>query len=142
MTMSRMTAPPVLPNRHLRRGRVRTAGAGKADPMRPACRRAQAPERWSYEKRITRRDEASKREVGSLRDLRRPVPPAFPSANMDEWGDPASAVRLRKLAETIAAVTRNVKRHRDARMGTAIQHSEQDLRYLHAELYVGRFGFE
>ena len=52
-----------------------------------------------------------------------------------------SAQRLRKLAETIAALTRNAKRRRDSIMATAIEHWEQDLEFLYYEFYVEKFYF-
>ncbi|MBM1170209.1 hypothetical protein [Microvirga arabica] len=69
------------------------------------------------------------------------LPPLFPSRYLDEWDAPGTALRLRKLAETIASLTRNAKRRRDARMETAIQHWEQDLRFLYEKFYVGAFRF-
>lgn len=73
--------------------------------------------------------------------FRRPLPPAFPRAYMDEWHEPDTALRLRKLAETIAAITRNARRRRDSLMVTAITHWEQDLRFLYDQFYVGTFQF-
>jgi hypothetical protein len=70
-----------------------------------------------------------------------PLPPLFPRRYLDEWDAPGTALRLRKLAETIASLTRNAKRRRDARMETAIQHWEQDLRFLYEKFYVGAFKF-
>ncbi|MBB3020406.1 hypothetical protein FHR70_003487 [Microvirga lupini] len=69
------------------------------------------------------------------------LPPLFPRRYLDEWDAPGTATRLRKLAETVASLTRNAKRRRDARMETAIQHWEQDLRFLYEKFYVGTFRF-
>jgi len=69
------------------------------------------------------------------------IPPVFPHRYLDEWGDPGSAHRLRKLAETLAALTRNAKRRRDSIMATAIEHWEQDLEFLYYEFYVEKFQF-
>ncbi|OYU51940.1 MAG: hypothetical protein CFE27_08710 [Alphaproteobacteria bacterium PA1] len=41
------------------------------------------------------------------------LPPVFPKQYLQEWGLPSSSVRLQKLAEAIAAFTRNAKRRRD-----------------------------
>jgi hypothetical protein len=71
-----------------------------------------------------------------------PIPPAFPPAYLNEWGKPGSSARLRKMADTIAALTRNAKRRRDARMMMAIRDWERDLEYLYLELYVGHFQFD
>ena len=70
-----------------------------------------------------------------------PIPPMFPSEYLNEWGAPGTARRLRKMAETIAAFTRNAKRRRDARMATAIDHWEEDLGHLYYEFYVEKFHF-
>lgn len=69
------------------------------------------------------------------------IPPAFPAAYLNQWGDPGSAVRLRKIAESIAAFARNAKRRSDSRLDQAIADWESDLEYLYLEFYVGRFGF-
>ena len=70
-----------------------------------------------------------------------PIPPVFPDSYLDEWGDPSSAARLRKMAEAIAAFTRNAKRKRGSRMQAAIKDWERDLEFLYNEYYVGHFGF-
>jgi hypothetical protein len=67
--------------------------------------------------------------------------PIFPKEYLAEWDSPGTASRFRKLAETIAALTRNAKRRRDALFETAVEHWEQDLRFLYDRFYVGTFGF-
>lgn len=69
------------------------------------------------------------------------IPPAFPRSYLAEWGAPASAGRLKKIAECIASFTRNAKRRRDDRLDLAIMDWEHDLQFLHDEYYVGRFRF-
>jgi hypothetical protein len=69
------------------------------------------------------------------------VPPVFERSYIKEWATPKSPARLQKMAETIAALTRNAKRRRDARMGSAIKDWEQDLEFLYYEYYVGHFRF-
>ncbi len=69
------------------------------------------------------------------------VPPIFVASYATEWGRPKSAERLRKMAETVAALVRNAKRRRDARMGSAIKDWESDLEFLYFEYYVDRFHF-
>ncbi len=69
------------------------------------------------------------------------LPPAFPRSYLAEWSAPASAGRLRKIAESIASFTRNAKRRRDDRFDLAISDWEHDLLFLHDEYYVGRFRF-
>lgn len=69
------------------------------------------------------------------------IPPAFPKPYLDQWGDPGTAQRLRKIAESIAAFARNAKRRSEDRLDQAIADWESDLEYLYLEFYVGRFGF-
>lgn len=53
----------------------------------------------------------------------------------------SSAQRLQKLAETIAALTRNAKRRNAARMDKSIREWESDLAYLKRRYDEGRFSF-
>ena len=69
------------------------------------------------------------------------IPPVFPHEYLNEWSDSGTPQRLKKLAETIAALTRNAKRRRDSRMATAVMHWEQDLEFLYYEYYVEKFHF-
>lgn len=69
------------------------------------------------------------------------LPPVFPKSYLNEWGDPKSPVRLRKMAETIAAFIRNAKRRRDAGMARSINDWSEDLRFLYLEYYLEKFGF-
>ncbi|MER9330612.1 hypothetical protein [Mesorhizobium sp. M0488] len=57
-----------------------------------------------------------------------------------EWAAPGTDGRLRKMAYTIAALTRNAKR-RGILMEYAVADWESDLNYLHDTYYVGRFDF-
>lgn len=58
-----------------------------------------------------------------------------------EWAEPESPARLRKMAETIAALVRNAKRRGGGRLGQATAEWEADLRYLRDTFYIGRFAF-
>jgi len=69
------------------------------------------------------------------------LPPVFPQAYMSSWGDPKSATRLRKLAESIASFVRNAKRRRDYKMDDAIRDWESDLKFLYDRYYLGYFSF-
>ena len=69
-----------------------------------------------------------------------PLPPVFPKVYMSEWSRPGAPARLQKLAETIAALTRNAKR-KDSSMMAAIADWEADLEYLFETYYRGRFRF-
>lgn len=61
---------------------------------------------------------------------------------LNEWGDPSTAKRLRKLAESIAAFTRNAKRQNKSSFSKAIQDWEADLAYLKQTYYDGHFSFQ
>ena len=69
------------------------------------------------------------------------LPPAFPKDYMDEWGANTSAVRLQKMAVSIAAFVRNNKRRKIGDYADAIREWESDLRWLYTEYYVGKFRF-
>jgi len=66
----------------------------------------------------------------------------FPDEYRLSWGGNASAARLRKIAYTIAAMTRNFKRRDLAVLERAIGEWEADLQFLHDAYYVGKFTFE
>jgi hypothetical protein len=61
---------------------------------------------------------------------------------MKEWGSPKSTSRLKKLAEALAAFTRNAKRNYNADYSQAIEDWQHDLDYLYHEYYVGHFHFD
>jgi hypothetical protein len=69
------------------------------------------------------------------------VPPVFPDEYVSDWAEPTSVGRLQKMAETLAALTRNARRRRDAQMDSAIKDWESDLEFLYYEYYVGKFHF-
>ena len=71
----------------------------------------------------------------------RELPPVNSKSYMEEWCQPNSSGRLKKLAETIAALARNAKRRNDNSMRYAIMHWEEDLDFMYEELYVNRFQF-
>ncbi len=60
---------------------------------------------------------------------------------MEGWGSPNTTARLQKIAESIAAFTRNAKRNRGHDYSEAITNWEGDLGYLYDEYYVDRFRF-
>lgn len=72
---------------------------------------------------------------------RQPLPPMDDTAYEYEWGDPQTAQRLQKLAETIAALTRNARRRNNPNLRIAINDWEADLAYLKQNYYDGRFSF-
>ena len=69
------------------------------------------------------------------------LPPVFEPAYLKEWGSPGSARRLQKMAETLAAFSRNAKRKKSAQMGSAIKSWDQDLLFLYENFYIDRFYF-
>lgn len=60
---------------------------------------------------------------------------------MDCWDSPETADRLKKMAETLASLTRNAKRRRDADFSMAISDWESDLNYLYHKYFVDHFKF-
>ena len=68
------------------------------------------------------------------------IPPVFPVEYINQFGKPSSSNRLQKIAESIAAFTRNAKR-KSHDMHAAIQDWEEDLNWLYHTFYVGRFKF-
>lgn len=60
---------------------------------------------------------------------------------MAQWGEAESESRLQKMAETIASLTRNMKRKSTGRSEQAIRDWEDDLAWSKSSFYVGRFRF-
>jgi hypothetical protein len=60
---------------------------------------------------------------------------------LNEWGQPGTNKRLKKLAESLAAFTRNAKRRNTGDFDKAIQDWEADLAYLKRTYYDDRFNF-
>ncbi|MCA9835701.1 MAG: hypothetical protein KC422_02255 [Trueperaceae bacterium] len=60
---------------------------------------------------------------------------------MSEWGQPRTALRLKKLAYSIAAFIRNAKRQKHRNFKNAIADWELDLLYLHDTYYHPELGF-
>ena len=79
-------------------------------------------------------------EFARRRTLARLFEDAITQGPAREWGSKGSARRLKKLADTIAALTRNAKR-RGPQMARAVAEWEADLGYLHDRYYVGKFDF-
>lgn len=73
------------------------------------------------------------------------LPTTFNQEYLSEFGAPKTSLRLRKMANFIAAQTRNYKRKQEktgADYSVAIADSTADLNYLHVTYYVGYFGFD
>lgn len=60
---------------------------------------------------------------------------------MEQWGRARSDVRLQKLANCIAAFTRNAKRNDPEKFEISIKHWESDLEWLKLTFYAGRYQF-
>lgn len=72
----------------------------------------------------------------------RPLSSIDNSLQAHEWGQPDSATRLKKLANSLAAFTRNARRRRIQNFDQAIQDWEDDLTYLKRKYYDNRFNFQ
>jgi len=69
------------------------------------------------------------------------VPPFEAPSYIRQWGDPATAPRLRKMAESIASFVRLAKAQSRSDKSVSIREWEADLAMLRVEFYVGKFGF-
>ena len=58
---------------------------------------------------------------------------------MDQWAKPRTSARLRKMAESIGAFCRNMKRNDPNSL--AVKEWEADLEYLRNEYYIGHYDF-
>lgn len=74
--------------------------------------------------------------------FRRRLPPVDTFSYMQEWGQPSSRDRLKKMADTIAAFARLQKQMNNGARGKAIQDWEMDLKYLHRKYDKGKFDGE
>ena len=89
-------------------------------------------------------------EQGKSRAVRRGIlarayegdlPPLLPASQLWEWGDPSTAKRLRKLAESIASFARNAKARDPKMFARAIRDWAEDLDYLRQAYHRGEFRF-
>jgi hypothetical protein len=83
----------------------------------------------------------SQRQAILSRVFQMHLPPIESPSYMKEWASPRSAARLKKMANSIASFARQAKRRRNADMREAVTSWEADLRMLHDEYYIGKFGF-
>ena len=74
--------------------------------------------------------------------FRRPLFFAGDKVYLNDWGQPSTSKRLQKMANSIAAFTRNEKRRRGDTSATAVQNWESDLEYLKRTYYEGHFHFQ
>jgi len=70
------------------------------------------------------------------------LPPINGPDYMLEWDQSGSAIRLEKMAVSIASAVKSAKRRSNADYSVAIEHWEEDMKFLHRAYYIGRFGFD
>ncbi|MCR9177433.1 MAG: hypothetical protein NXI19_15685 [Alphaproteobacteria bacterium] len=66
------------------------------------------------------------------------LPPAVEAVYGNEYGEPGSTNRLRKMSNVIASNCRNFKLNDGTKYQIAISHWERDLEYLRTQFYEGR----
>ena len=71
-----------------------------------------------------------------------PIPETFDPQYMAEWGQPRTAERLMKMANSIATFCQMQKRKDEVKMAEAIRDWEHDLAWLKRTFYDGKFRFE
>ncbi|WP_171123533.1 MULTISPECIES: hypothetical protein [unclassified Ruegeria] len=69
------------------------------------------------------------------------LPPVEGILALRTWGEPNSALRLRKIAYHIAGLAKNFKKMQSRGYEDAISDWEDDLKYMHDKHYVRHFGF-
>lgn len=69
------------------------------------------------------------------------LPPVEGISALRMWGEPKSALRLRKIAYHIAGLAKNFKKMQSRDYEDAISDWEDDLKYMHDKYYVRHFGF-
>ena len=69
------------------------------------------------------------------------LPPLNDRCYFLEWGQPGTTQRLKKLANTLAALTRNAKRRDAVSYARAIGDWEGDLDFLRERYYIDLVGF-
>jgi hypothetical protein len=69
------------------------------------------------------------------------LPPIESLSALRLWGEPKTALRLRKIAYHIAGLAKNFKKMPSGGYETAISEWEDDLQYLYETYYVRHFGF-
>jgi len=84
---------------------------------------------------------ATRRQALLARVFEGTLPPINGPDYMRDWDRSGSAVRLERMAVSIASLIRSAKR-RDADYSLAIEHWEEDLKFLYRTYYVDRFRFD
>ena len=84
---------------------------------------------------------ASTRQIILDRCFMGKLPPLVSPSLVQSWGEPKSAIRLKRMAYHLANLAKNFKKIETPRYDTAISDWEQDLDYLYSAYYVGYFKF-
>ena len=69
------------------------------------------------------------------------LPPLESPEYVKSWGPPDSAIRLKKMAHSLASFARSAKRRSASNFATAIAQWESDLSMLRENFYIAKFGF-
>jgi hypothetical protein len=67
------------------------------------------------------------------------LPSVVSTEYMAEWSEPETAVRLKKIADSLAAFARNGRRNEKQDMSEAVNHWVTDLAWLKTEYYDGHY---
>jgi carboxypeptidase C (cathepsin A) len=73
--------------------------------------------------------------------MKEDLPAVMSKDYLAEWGSPGSCQRLKKMADSIATFSKNAKLRKDADMTVAIEHWEEDLKWLGKNFYHGHCQF-
>ena len=73
--------------------------------------------------------------------MKEDLPAVMSKDYLAEWGSPGSCQRLKKMADSIATFSKNAKPRKDADMTVAIEHWEEDLKWLGKNFYHGHCQF-
>ncbi len=94
--------------------------------------------------RVSREADLSDEERRSKLDVvfQAVIPPFTHWFKVLEWGEPKSAVRLKKMANCLAAFARNGSRQTGERMSVPVEKWKEDLAYLRLKYYERLFGFD
>jgi hypothetical protein len=96
--------------------------------------------RYGYKVGLSGLPESKRRQI--LDDIFLHSLPSMDNVSyLNEWGQPDTDKRLKKLAESLAAFTRNARRRNTGDFDKAIQDWEADLAYLKRTYYDDRFNF-
>lgn len=96
---------------------------------------------YGYHVGVTNGESQAVRRVILQQIFSRVVPHVFPLYYLQQLGQPLSAQRLKKMAESLAQFVKNAKRRNVDYMDCSIREWEEDLAYLYEKYYVEKFHF-